>query len=262
MTQKLQQLYEAIPSQASIKDLGRLIAKVKELYDVEHVAYMAFSLGRGYALSTSERAEGLLAREAGFWQRDAGALVAVTYDKTWGERYAEAAYARIDPVLEETTRSFAPFNWKSLSWESRKRRKFLREAVECGLGNQGYAVPVRGPDGQFALFVVNNSCSDERWEKFINENKGDMLVIAHYFHQKVLEIEKVTVARSEPLLSSREVDVLTGISVGKNRSQIAHDLSISENTLRVYLDSARHKLGALNITHAVAIGIHRGLINI
>jgi DNA-binding NarL/FixJ family response regulator len=89
-----------------------------------------------------------------------------------------------------------------------------------------------------------------------------MLVIAHYFHQKVLEIEKVTVARSEPLLSSREVDVLTGISVGKNRSQIAHDLSISENTLRVYLDSARHKLGALNITHAVAIGIHRGLINI
>jgi len=50
--------------------------------------------------------------------------------------------------------------------------------------------------------------------------------------------------------------------MGKNRSQIAYDLKISENTLRVYIDSARHKLGALNIPHAVAIGIHRGIINI
>ncbi len=262
MTDRLQQLYEAIPEKSSIDGIGLLIEKVKDLYQVAHVAYMALSLGRTYALSTSPKAEGLLAKNAGFWRRESGALVAVTYDQTWGQRYAEADYARIDPVLEETTRSFAPFNWKSLSWDTRKRRQFLREAVECGLGNQGYAVPVRGPDGQFALFVVNNTCSDEAWERFINEFKSDLLVIAHFFHQKVLEIERVSVGAAPTLLSSREVDVLTGISVGKNRAQIAHDLKISENTLRVYLDSARHKLGAINISHAVAIGIHRGVINI
>lgn len=262
MTAKLQQLYELIPDKSSIESVGLLIEQVKALYQVEHVAYMALSLGRAYALSSSPRAEGMLAKNAGFWRREAGALVAVTYDPSWGQRYAEADYVRIDPVLEETTRSFAPFNWKSLSWDTKKRRQFLREAVDCGLGNQGYAVPVRGPDGQFALFVVNNTCSDEEWEKFINEYKADLLVIAHFFHQKVLEIEQVTVANASPVLSSREVDVLTGISVGKNRAQIAQELKISENTLRVYLDSARHKLGALNISHAVAIGIHRGVINI
>lgn len=261
-TQKLDQLFEAMPDGASIEDLGRLIDTVKRLYEVEHVAYMALSLGRGYALSTSKKAEGLLAKEAGVWRKGEGALFAITYGQEWAHRYEEAEYARIDPNLETATRSFLPFNWKQLDWESRKRRQFLREAIDCGLGNQGYSVPVRGPDGQFALFVLNSTCSDETWERFIVSYRSDLLVIAHYFHEKVLEIENVASTSTGPLLSSREVDVLTGVSMGKNRSQIAYDLSISENTIRVYLDSARHKLGALNITHAVAIGINRGFINI
>ena len=262
MTSRAQRLFESMPESGSIESLGFLIEKIREVFSVEHVAYIAMSLGRSYALSSSERAQGLLARNVGFWQKEAGALVAVTYDKSWGERYAEAEYSRIDPVLEETTRSFAPFNWRSLSWDTKKRRQFLHEAVECGLGNQGYTIPIRGPDGQFALFVINNTCSDDEWVRFIAECKSDLLVISHFFHQKVLEIESVTVAPNASPLSTREVDVLTAISMGKNRSQIAYDLKISENTLRVYIDSARHKLGALNIPHAVAIGIHRGIINI
>ena len=37
-------------------------------------------------------------------------------------------------------------------------------------------------------------------------------------------------------------------------------MSISEHTLRVYIESARHKLGALNTTHAVARALSTGLI--
>jgi DNA-binding CsgD family transcriptional regulator len=35
---------------------------------------------------------------------------------------------------------------------------------------------------------------------------------------------------------------------------------MSENTLRAYIDSARHKLGAMNVTHAVAMALARGII--
>ncbi|MEM6409155.1 MAG: helix-turn-helix transcriptional regulator, partial [Pseudomonadota bacterium] len=35
---------------------------------------------------------------------------------------------------------------------------------------------------------------------------------------------------------------------------------ISENTLRVYVESARHKMGALNTTHAVARALAAGQI--
>jgi DNA-binding CsgD family transcriptional regulator len=45
-----------------------------------------------------------------------------------------------------------------------------------------------------------------------------------------------------------------------NRAQAAAEMEISEHTLRVYIETARHKLGALNTTHAVARALSRGLI--
>jgi DNA-binding CsgD family transcriptional regulator len=53
---------------------------------------------------------------------------------------------------------------------------------------------------------------------------------------------------------------MTLIAIGYNRAQVADTLSISEHTLRVYIESARFKLGALNTTHAVARALSRGLI--
>ena len=260
MTDRVQRLFEALENKGSIEDLGLLIDLIRDVFDVEHVAYLAMSLGRDYAIAS--RQAGPLARDAGFWWREAGTLTAVTYAPEWGQRYAEAGYQRIDPVVEGAARSFVPINWKDLPWDTKKRQQFLKEAVECGIGNQGYTVPVRGPNGQFAMFVVNGTAADSQWARFIEMNSRDLLVVAHYFHQKVLEIEKIYGSPPPPNLSAREKDVLTYIAAGKSRAQVAHDLKISENTLRVYLDSARHKLNALNVPHAVAVGVQKGVINV
>ena len=48
--------------------------------------------------------------------------------------------------------------------------------------------------------------------------------------------------------------------MGYGRGQVAEMLSISEHTLRAYIESARFKLGALNTTHAVARALTEGLI--
>ena len=53
---------------------------------------------------------------------------------------------------------------------------------------------------------------------------------------------------------------MTLLAIGYSRAQAADTLSISEHTLRVYVESARFKLGALNTTHAVARAISRGLV--
>jgi DNA-binding CsgD family transcriptional regulator len=81
-------------------------------------------------------------------------------------------------------------------------------------------------------------------------------------HQKVLEIFDVKNEQQLAALSPRERDALAMISSGMSRGQIAETMKISENTLRVYLDSARNKLGGLNMPHAVAIAVRTGLINI
>jgi DNA-binding CsgD family transcriptional regulator len=253
-------LLEGLPERASIDDLGLLIERIKTVFELEHVAYLAVSLGQNILLSSDDGA-GVLSKGTGFWRRESGLLATVTYAPEWGDRYVEEDYVRIDPVHEGAQRSFLPVDWKTLPWDTKKRRQFLREAIECGIGNQGYTVPVRGPDGQFALFTINKNCADDEWQKYLAENRSDILVTAHYFHQKVLEIEKVFGTLPPVQLSARERDVLSMIALGKNRSQVAYDLNISENTLRVYLDSARHKLGALNIPHAVAMAVNRGLIS-
>ena len=136
----------------------------------------------------------------------------------------------------------------------------MQEAIDWGLGNQGYSIPLRGPNGQFALFTANHSCSDEEWATFCETNQRDLMLIAHYFNQKALQFERGEDDQGPKALSPREADALTYLALGYSRAQVSETLAISEHTLRVYVESARFKLGALNTTHAVARALSLGLI--
>lgn len=261
MAGKIERLLETFPSADSIENLGDVIDAIRNIYELDHVIYYAMSLGQAHMLASRSGA-GLLSKQSGFWKREASSLAALTYPGEWVTRYQEEGYARIDPTLESALQSFMPVDWHSIAWDTPKKRAFLREAIECGIGNQGYTIPIRGPDGQFAAFTINKNCTDEEWNKVLHESARDFMLIAHFFHQKVLEIEKLFGAPPVPTLSLRERDVLTLIAQGKSRGQVADHLKISENTLRVYIDSARHKLAALNVTHAVAVATSRGILNV
>ncbi|WP_300009347.1 LuxR family transcriptional regulator [uncultured Roseobacter sp.] len=183
-----------------------------------------------------------------------------TYPLEWATRYQEQNYIRIDPVIAGCYKRFHPVDWKKLDWSSKAVRAFQAEALEYGIGNQGYSIPIRGPNGQFALFTVNHTCDDADWEKFTEDNRRELILIAHYFNQKALEFEPNRAPEQSQSLSPREIDAMTLLAIGYSRAQVAETLSISEHTLRVYIESARFKLGASNTTHAVARALSRGLI--
>lgn len=183
-----------------------------------------------------------------------------TYSDAWREFYLEHNYIRIDPVIVGCYQRFHPVDWKRLDWSTKASRTFLTEALRHGIGNQGYSVPIRGPNGQFALFTANDNCTDEEWETFIEAHRRSLILIAHAFNQKALELEPNRTPDTSRNLSPREIDSMTLLAMGYSRAQVADTLSISEHTLRVYIESARFKLGALNTTHAVACAMSRGLI--
>ena len=79
-------------------------------------------------------------------------------------------------------------------------------------------------------------------------------------NQKALVLERGSDDTETPSLSPRETDALTMLALGYSRAQAADSLSISEHTLRVYIESARFKLTAMNTTHAVAKALTRGLL--
>lgn len=123
----------------------------------------------------------------------------------------------------------------------------------------GLSVPVRGPNGQFAVFSVNNRATDAAWESYQKEYLKTFILAAHFINQRALELEEDINPTAKPL-SPRESDALTHLANGLSRGQVAEKLKISEHTLRVYIESARFKLGAANTTHAVARAMVRGLI--
>ncbi len=183
-----------------------------------------------------------------------------TYSLEWKQRYLEKDYLRIDPVIQGCYQRFHPVDWRRLDWSGRAVRAFLQEAREFGVGIQGYSIPIRGPNGQFALFTVNHNCDDSTWTQFTETYRRELILIAHYFNQKALEFEPDRTPEPGQPLSPREVDALTLLALGYGRAQVADTLSISEHTLRVYIESARFKLGAINTVHAVARALSQGLI--
>ena len=63
-------------------------------------------------------------------------------------------------------------------------------------------------------------------------------------------------------LTSREIDVLRLIAAGNANKEIAGQLSIAEETVKSHVTNILAKLGANDRTHAVTIGLKRGIIEL
>jgi DNA-binding NarL/FixJ family response regulator len=64
----------------------------------------------------------------------------------------------------------------------------------------------------------------------------------------------------EPMLTSRELDVLKLAADGYTNSRIAESLNIKDETVKAHMSSILGKLGARDRTHAVTLALRRGVI--
>lgn len=231
----LENFIDHLQSVETREQLNDLVVTLRDTLDVEHVVYHSVnSTGEQYA--------------------------ALTYSPEWVARYMEQDYSRIDPVVQACLRRFHPVDWKRLDWSGKNVRNFMGEAIDNGVGGQGFSVPIRGPSGQFALFTVSSNAKDDLWLKYTEDRNREMILASHYINQKALELERGSDHLDIVSLSPRETDALTMLALGYSRAQAAESLSISEHTLRVYIESARFKLTAMNTTHAVARALNQGLL--
>jgi DNA-binding NarL/FixJ family response regulator len=67
---------------------------------------------------------------------------------------------------------------------------------------------------------------------------------------------------SDESLTEREVEVLRQVADGNRNRDIAKNLFISEETVKVHIKHIMEKLGATDRTQAVAIGVRRGIIQL
>ncbi len=235
MTSRLEILLDKLETATSLEDIQGLIELFRDTYQVTHTVYhLVGDTGREYG--------------------------AFTYDLSWVQRYIDMKYFRIDPVVTESLKRFHPVDWRHLDWTGAPQRRLMEEALQAGVGKQGISIPIRAVNGMTALFSVTSFMDDREWDDFLRTHNRDLLLAAHSIHQKVMDVmdEAPDILGAE--LSPRERDALTLLASGQSRAEASEALKISEHTFRVYVDTARHKLGALNTTHAVALALSRGLI--
>jgi len=235
MPRTIETVLEELQAAGTFDDLRRFVIELRESLDIEHVVYHSVNAAGGQ-------------------------YAALTYSPEWVAHYIEQEYDRVDPVVSGCFQRFHPVDWKRLDWTGKAQRSFLGEAIGAGVGRQGYSVPIRGPKGQFALFTVSDNRRDDAWSSFVERQTRELILIAHYLNEAALRIEGGPARQPQQSLSPRETDALTLLAMGLSRAQAAESLSISEHTLRVYIESARFKLGALNTTHAVARAMSLGLL--
>jgi len=221
-------------------DMTKIFDAIREGYGIDNLVYHAVNV-RGLTKD--------------------GAFLRLTYSDEWIEQYYKQDYFKIDPVVEEGTRAFMPFNWGDLDWESKRRREFLEDANRHDVGTNGLSVPIRGPDGQHAIFSITTSRSSGSWNRQMRAHLPQLHSIAHSVHEATIRVEGVKTPDTGVSLSDRERDVLQWAGAGKTTDEIAEVLGIAERTVRVYLDTSRHKLNASNRTHAVARALGLGLIH-
>lgn len=67
---------------------------------------------------------------------------------------------------------------------------------------------------------------------------------------------------ADETLTPREIDVLRLVAGGNANKEIAAQLSLTEETVKSHVRNILSKLGANDRTHAVAIGVKRGFIDL
>jgi DNA-binding CsgD family transcriptional regulator len=217
---------------------GILLSAAKT-YGLKHVAYLGINIPR-------------IGKTTPFYS--------ATYTSEWCKHYEHSAYVDVDPVVRLGLTGLLPIDWSTFDYSKPKIRQIFGEAAEFGLGRQGLTIPIRGRGPEVALFSINSDLSNKDWEHLKRQSMRDLQLLAHYFHQMVIRVEGGQIPHYEALLSPREKECLQWAATGKTIWETAQILKVSERAVRLYLDTARHKLECLNKTQAVAKAVALGIV--
>lgn len=221
------------------EQLDVFIKKIIEAYELKHAIYYFPGMPGNNAIAP---------------------VSVISYDESWIKHYFEHDYLNVDPVVSEGFANLLPIDWSGLDRRPPRVKQMFGEASEFGVGQQGLTFPIRGANGESALFSVTSDFNSRDWSEAKQTYVRDFQIIAHTIHSKGLRIGGGAPPDYTNKLTPRQRECLTWCAVGKTSEDIATILGISEGVVRIHLQSAQHKLNCLNRTHTVAKAVAHKLI--
>ena len=183
------------------------------------------------------------------------------YPKEWQDLYLGRGYSEIDPVVTTARRRMELFTWSAEDRPMRStpkvQRRFFSEAIDHGI-RSGVSVPVQGSFGTMLMLTL--ASSREQVSASMLGDAGRAVQAALGVHYRLRSLTEAPLVAQQCSLTPKELLCLKWASKGKYMPEIAALIDVQHRTVQHYLDNARAKLNATNLTHAVAIAIDRGLI--
>ena len=181
----------------------------------------------------------------------------VTYSKLWQQRYFLKRYLIHDPVVCYGRNTDQPFDWTNLPTDDPATKAFLTDALNHGVGRNGLSVPFHGRRGVFSLVSFTSDLSKDEWEAYKATNMKNLRLLAVLVDSASHNNIKLPTVPVH--LSNREEQCLLWAARGKTYQEIAMILGLAFSTVKTNLDTARHKLQCMNLTHAAAVAFATGV---
>jgi LuxR family transcriptional regulator, quorum-sensing system regulator CinR len=182
----------------------------------------------------------------------------VTYPKVWQIRYYLKRYVGIDPVIRRGSAAILPFDWDTLHSDDPATLKFFADAVRHGVGHNGLSIPVRNRKNTHSVVSFTSDIPRDEWVTFKKLNMTYLQQLSALIDSAASIDSKLPEGPVQ--LSQREEQCLIWAARGKTYQEIADILSLSLGSVKTHLDTARHKLRCINLTHAAAVAVATGVI--
>jgi LuxR family quorum-sensing system transcriptional regulator CciR len=181
------------------------------------------------------------------------------YPEAWAEELMTSGLALEDPVHLASRRTNIGFSWSKLGALirlERTHRNILSRSRHHGLGS-GFTIPsnVPGEPSASCSFAVRTGCEipEERLQ-------CAQLVGAHALGA-ARRLRPLPSPVQRPRLSSRELQCLRLVALGKTDWEIARILGLSTHTARQYVKRARAAYDAVSRTQLVVYGLRDAWIS-
>lgn len=180
------------------------------------------------------------------------------YPAHWVRDYARAGLHRFDPTQRLASARPASFAWAELGQVtplSRGEIRVLEAARKAGLG-EGFTVPLHAPGERAA------SCSFacETGEPLPIDALPAAEFLAHVAFAVLFDLLHPGRTSAPVRLTPRQIDCITLMAQGKTDWEIGAILSLTENTVTTYLQSARQRIGVARRTQLAVAAVSYGLI--
>ena len=237
----LEHVTEAIEAAVSLEELASLLPHMCSAYDIANVAYHLISASGA---------------------KNEHPLIISTYDQRWVARYREKNYFSVDPLVRIGRSAFLPIEWDRVERATPALRRFFDESESYGVGISGTSLPLSGAAGERAMFTLTSHESGARWRDLRLGCAPDLLMVAHYLHDRAMDLAALRPQVPLRALSSRELECIKMVGRGRTPKGVAADLGISNTAVRLHLAAARSKLRCATVPQAVAVAVSLRLFSL